>query len=154
GRNVPARDSRLSALDLLRVIPSRRLLLRGLLLLGGNFRQGLSDARQAVPVLFHVIRRPALVRHASGDLGRGYHVDRIPRTAALTQRAADAAFQVDVTKVLQGGLIDTRHLVNAIDGADLDTSVTTGAIVGPDDGQFLRKFLAWFTSGLRHLNSS
>src|SRR5438105_3091559 len=62
-----------------------------LLLFDGQLRQRLGGADQALPVLLDVLRRAALVGDVPRDLGRGHHVDGVPRAPALAQRAADAA---------------------------------------------------------------
>src|SRR5262249_28521971 len=108
-----------------------------LLLLCGQFHQGLGGADQAFPVLFHVLRRAALAGDVLRDGRRGHHVDRVPRAPPLAQRTADAAFQIDVTEGLKAWLILSGDLVNAVDRADLDTSFATCTVVRTDDGQLL-----------------
>src|SRR5439155_1502860 len=77
-----------------------------------------------------------------------------PRTPALAQLAADAAFQVDVDEALQHRLILARDLVNAIDRTDLDAGLAAGAVVRVDDGELRWKLLACFAGALGHGQTS
>src|SRR5258708_1357036 len=120
-----------------RAVASRnRLLLgrRGRALFGGEVGQHLSDGDDALAGLGDVVGRATLFGDVLGD-GHGIdHVDGVPRAPALAQGAADAALEVDIDERLQTGLVLARHLVDAIDGADLDTGLAPGAVVRPDDG--------------------
>src|SRR5207249_8012319 len=91
--------------------------------------------------------RPALVGDGGGDLRRLDHVDRVPRAPALAQRTADAPVQVDVTERLERRHVLAGHLVDAIDRADLDAGLATGAVVGPDDGELREELLLRFGGG-------
>src|SRR5262249_17268331 len=55
---------------------------------------------------------------------------------------------------LEHRLVRTRDLVDAIDRAHFDTGFAPGAIIRPDDGQFLGQLLTRLTGGLRHGRSS
>ena len=85
-----------------------------------------------------------------GDVGGIDHVDGVPRAPAFAQGAADAAFQVDVHERLDGRLVLARHLVDAIDRTDFDAGFAAGAVVGPDDGQFLRELFASLARAFGH----
>src|SRR5207248_7591779 len=84
------------------------------------------------------------------DRRRRHHVDRVPGAPALTERAANAALQVDIDKALQGWLIHPRQLVDTIDRADFDTGFTACAIVRTNDREFLGEFLARLACTLCH----
>ena len=77
------------------------------------------------------------------DLFRRPHFDRIPRhsfTNVNADLAADALIEPDLN--IRDNDVDTvrgvaRRVFDAIDGAEADTSFTTRAVIGYDDGEFL-----------------
>ena len=93
---------------------------------------------------------PPLSATWSAIVGVSHHVDRVPGAPALAQRTTDATLEVDVAEGLQHRLVLAGHLVDAIDGTDLDAGFATGAVVGPNDGELLRELLAGFSSDLGH----
>src|SRR5262245_20599282 len=101
-------------------------------------------------MLLDIGRWAALDGDVVGNLRGRNHVNGVPGAPALTQRAADAALQVNIAEAAKAGHIHPGNLVDAIDGADFDTCVAAGAIVRPDDRQFLRKLLARFARTLSH----
>ena len=119
-------------------------------LFDGQVGQHLGDGDEAFLVLGDVVRRAALDGDVLGDGRRIDHVDGVPRAPAFAQRAADAAFQVDVDEGLQRRLVLAGHLVDAIDGTDLDAGLAAGAVVRPHDGQFLRELLASLARAFGH----
>src|SRR5262249_25671262 len=108
------------------------------------------DGDEALAVLGDVLRRAALVGDMLCDVDGVHHVDGVPRAPALAQRAADAALEVDVHEPLDRGLVLAGHLVDAVDGPDLDAGLAPGAVIGPYDGQLLGEFLACLTRALGH----
>jgi hypothetical protein len=60
-----------------------------------------------------------------------------------THFAADAPLDIDLAPALQiVKLIVLLHLDDAVDRADLEATLAAGAVVGIDDREFLRQFLA------------
>ena len=60
-----------------------------------------------------------------------------------THFAADAPLDIDLAPALQVvELIVLLHLDDAVDRADLEAALAAGAVVGIDDREFLRQFLA------------
>src|SRR4029079_14390541 len=90
---------------------------------------GLGLPNKTVPVLVNILGRSALVGDGVGDLGRLDHIDRVPRAPAFTERAADAAIQVNVAERLQARHVFAGDLVDAVHRADLDASLAAGAVI-------------------------
>ncbi len=91
------------------------------------------------------------VRHLFG----GDHFDRVPGADLEivgvgflagdvdADFAADAALQVDLAPALEVlEVVVLLDFVDAIDGADLETGLATGAVVGVDDGELLGQLFA------------
>ena len=76
------------------------------------------------------------------ELVGGDHRDAVPGADLMAEGAADAAGEVDRAD-LEGGLVARAgDGAYAIDGTDGEARLAAGAVVGVDDGDFLREFFS------------
>ena len=112
-----------------------------------------------VPVLAKVVGWPTLFGNGMSHVDCLDHFDRVPRTDQQfvgigflggdvdTDFASNATFHIDFAPGLQDRNGGARHLVNAIDRANLQARLATSAVVGVDDCHFLGQFLAGASLG-------
>ena len=122
-----------------------------------QFSQMLSRPNQPVPVFLNVLGRAANLCDGNGHIFRRHHFNGVPRADRQfvgvrflardvhAHLAANAPFQVDLAPLLRAlhdAAVDLLQL-DAIDRADFEARLATGAVVGVDDRQLLRNFFAW-----------
>lgn len=121
----------------------------------------LGRAHQTIPIVANVFRGTADLGHHLGGHFGGNHFDGVPGTNLQivgirflagnvdANFAADAALDVDLAplvRALDNTAVDLQQ-ANAVDRADFETRLATGAVIGVDDRQLFGNFFTWTSFG-------
>ena len=91
-------------------------------------------------LIAHAFQRQ--LRRLLDPLGIGQHGNRIPRTVFGAERAADAALDIHFNQLLKLSKGNARNNLDAIDGTENNTGLTTGTTALINDGKKIRLPLA------------